>query len=217
MSQPIRGQGGYLVFLISPKNASLVEDVEILLPVKFCWILFSGFRGKVENVSANHRPGWPFCFSDPPEKHKLGRGRWDLASYQVSSNSFHSFRGEVENVSANQRPGRPFCFFPICLKNTNLVEGIESLLPVKVRWIPFSGFRGEVQNVSANQRPGRPFCFSDRPKKHKLGRGRWDLASCQDSLNSVQRFLQRSRKCLSQAEAGAAILFFRLARKTQTW
>ena len=36
MSQPIRGQGGYLVFLISPKNASLVEDVEILLPVKFC-------------------------------------------------------------------------------------------------------------------------------------------------------------------------------------
>ena len=29
MSQPIRGQGGYLIFLISPKNASLVEDVEI--------------------------------------------------------------------------------------------------------------------------------------------------------------------------------------------
>ena len=36
MSQPIRGQGGYLVFLISPKNTSLVEDVEIFLPVKFC-------------------------------------------------------------------------------------------------------------------------------------------------------------------------------------
>ena len=131
MFQPIRGQGGYLIFLISPKNAKLVEDVEILLLVKFCWILFSGFGGKVENVSANHRPGRPFCFSDPPEKHKLGRGCWDLASYQVSSNSFHSFRGEVENVSANQRPGWPFCFFSICLINTNLVEGIESLLPVK--------------------------------------------------------------------------------------
>ena len=78
MSQPIRGQGGYLVFMISPKNVSLVEDVEILLPVKFCWILFKGFRRKVENVSVNHRPGRPFCFSDPPEKHKLGRGRWDL-------------------------------------------------------------------------------------------------------------------------------------------
>ena len=134
-----------ILFLISLKNASLVEDVEILLPVKFCWILFSGFRGKVKNVSANHRPERPFCFSDPPEKHKLGRGRWDLATYQVSSNSFHSFRGEVENVSTNQRPGRPFCFFPICLKNINVVEGIESLLPVKFRWIPFSGFRGEVE------------------------------------------------------------------------
>ena len=169
MSQPIRGQGGYLVFLISPKNTSLVEDVEILLPVKFCWILFSGFRGKVENVSANHRPGRPSCFSDPPEKHKLGRGRWDLASYQVSSNSFHSFRGEVENVSANQRPGRPFCFFPIYLKNTN------------------------------------------------IGRRHWKLASCQVLLNSVQRFQRRSRKCLSQSEARAAILFFRSAQKTQTW
>ena len=29
------GQGGHLVFLIGPKNTNLVEDVEILLPVKF--------------------------------------------------------------------------------------------------------------------------------------------------------------------------------------
>ena len=35
MSQPIRGQGGYLVFPIDPKNTNLVEDVEFLLPVKF--------------------------------------------------------------------------------------------------------------------------------------------------------------------------------------
>ena len=85
--------------------------------------------------------------------------------------------------------------FPIGLKNTNLVEEVEILLPVKFHWIPFSGFRGEVENVSANQRPGRPSCFSDRPEKHKLCRGRWDLASCQVSLNSVQRFQRRSRKC----------------------
>ena len=107
--------------------------------------------------------------------------------------------------------------FPIGPKNTNLVEDDEILLPVKFRWIPFSGFRGEVKNVSANQRPGRPSCFSDRPEKHKLGRGCWDLASCQVLLNSVQRFQRRSRKCLSQSEARAAILFFRWARKTQTW
>ena len=34
MSQPIRGQGGHLVFPIDPKNTNLVEEVEILLPVK---------------------------------------------------------------------------------------------------------------------------------------------------------------------------------------
>ena len=35
MSQPIRGQGGHLVFPIGPKNINLVEDVEMLLPAKF--------------------------------------------------------------------------------------------------------------------------------------------------------------------------------------
>ena len=52
MCQPIRGQGGHLVFLIGPKNTNLVEDVKILLPVKFRWIPFSGFRGEVENVKS---------------------------------------------------------------------------------------------------------------------------------------------------------------------
>ena len=75
MSQPIRGQGGHLVFLIGPKNTNLVEVIGIWLPIKFCKIPFSGFRGEVENVSANKRPGRPSCFSDRPEKHKLGRGR----------------------------------------------------------------------------------------------------------------------------------------------
>ena len=97
--------------------------------------------------------------------------------------------------------------FPIGPKNTNLVEDVEILLPVKFSWILFSGFRGEVENVSANQRPRQPSYFSDRPEKHKSGRGRWDLASCQVSWNSVQRFQRRSRKCLSQSEASAAILF----------
>ena len=75
MSQPIRGQGGHLVFRIGPKNTNLVEGVEILLPVKFHGIPFSGFKGEVNNVSANQRPGRPSCFPDRPEKHKLGRGR----------------------------------------------------------------------------------------------------------------------------------------------
>ena len=128
---------------------------------------------------------------------------------------FSCFRGEVKNVSANQRLGGHLVFL-IGPKNTNLVKGAEILLPVKFRWIPFSYFREKVENVSANENPGWPSCFSDRPEKHKLGRGLRNLASCQISLNSVQRF-QRIQKCLSQSEARAAILFFRLVRKTQTW
>ena len=99
------------------------------------------------------------------------------------------------------------------LTGSKMVEDVEILLPVKFRWIPFSGFSGEVENVSANQRPGRQSCFSDRPEKHKLGRGCWDLASCQVSLNSIQRFQRRSQKCLSQSEARVAILFFWSAQK----
>ena len=51
-----------------------VDDIDILLPVKFPLIPFNGFR-EVENVSANQRPGRPSLFFDLPEKHKLGRRR----------------------------------------------------------------------------------------------------------------------------------------------
>ena len=98
-------------------------------------------------------------------------------------------------------------FFWSARKNTNLVEDVEILLPAKFRWIPFSGFRGEVENVSPYQRPGRPSCFSDRPEKHKLGRGRWDLASCQVSFNSVKQYQRRSLKCLTLSKAGQPFCF----------
>ena len=145
MYPQIRFQGGHLVFNIDPKNTNLVKGIEILLPVKFLPIWFSGFRGEVKNVSANQRPG----------------GHLDFLN---------------------------------CPKNTNLVEDLDILLPVKFHLIWFSSFRGEVENVSDNQRSGWPSWYSDRPEKHKLGRGRWDLASCQVSSNSIQQFQRRSRK-----------------------
>ena len=142
MSQPIRDQSGLLVFWISQKNTNLVQGVVILLPVKLRWILFSGCRGEVENVSANQRQGRPYCFSDSPEKHKLGRRCWHLASWQVSFNSVQRFKRRIRNVSANQMPGRPYSLSDRpdlgTNFNTNLVEDIEILLPVKFRWIPFS-------------------------------------------------------------------------------
>ena len=49
MSKPIRSQGGHIAFPIGPKNTNLIEDIEILLPVKFLRI---PFRGEVENVKS---------------------------------------------------------------------------------------------------------------------------------------------------------------------
>ena len=132
------------------------------------------------------------------------------------SNFFESRSAVSEEKSKMSQPimgHGGYLFFNDGPKNTYLVKDVEILLPVKFRRILFSGFRGEVENVSANQRLGRPSYFSDQPKKHKLGRRRWDLASCQVLLNSVQQFQRRSQKCLSQSEARAAILFFRSAQK----
>ena len=215
MSQPIRGQGGHLVFRIGPKNTNLVEDVEILLPVKFRRIPFSGFIGEVENVSANQRPGQPSCFSDRPEKHKLSRGRWDLASCQVSLNSVQRFQRRSRKCLSQSEARAAILFFRSARK-TNLVEDIEILLPVKFRWIPFSGFRGEVENVSANQRPGRPSCFSDRSKKHECVKGLWDFASCPIYVVFRSAVLEKSN--MSQPIRGqGGHLGFPIGPKTQTW
>ena len=62
MSQEIRGRAGHLVCPIGRKNTNLVENNELLLPVNFRLIPFHGLRGKVENVSANQRPGGHLVF-----------------------------------------------------------------------------------------------------------------------------------------------------------
>ena len=109
MCPPIRGQGGHLGFPISLKNTNLVEDVEILLPVKFHEIPFSGFRGEVKNVSANLRPERPYCFSDRPKNTNLVEHIEILLPVKFLPIRFSGFR-EVKNVSANQMPGQPSWF-----------------------------------------------------------------------------------------------------------
>ena len=126
-------------------------------------------------------------FSDRLEKHKVGVGRLDLVSCQVSINSVQRFQRRSRKCFSKSAAGAAILFFWSARKNTNLVEDVNILLPVKFRWIPFSCFRREVQNASANKRLWRPSCFSDQPEKHKLGRGRWDLASCQHTVKSTVR------------------------------
>ena len=71
MSQPIRGQGGHIVFPIGPKNTNLVEEVEILLPVKLCEIPFSGFRGEVNNSQPIRGQGGHIVFPIGPKNTNL--------------------------------------------------------------------------------------------------------------------------------------------------
>ena len=75
MSQPIKGQGGHLVFffLISPKNASLVEDVEILLLSSFVEFCSATSEEKLKMFQPIRGQGGHSVFSDRPEKHKHGR------------------------------------------------------------------------------------------------------------------------------------------------
>ena len=173
MSQPIRGEGGLFVFLIGPKNTNLVEDIEILLPVKFRWSPFNGFREEVENVSANQRPGRPSCFFQSARKTQT----WYRTLKSCFLSSFVEFCSTVsEEKSKMSQPIRgqgSHLVFLINQKNTNLVEDIEILLPVKFRWIPFNGFRDEVKNVSATQANLKNMFVSPnatRPSKGWVGR-----------------------------------------------
>ena len=147
MSQPIRGQGGHLVFPIVPKSTNLVEDVEILLPIKFRWILFSGFKRKSRKCLSQSEARAAILFFRLAQKHKVGRGRWDLASCQVSLNSVQRWQRRSRKCLSQSEARAAILFFLIGPKNTNLVEDVEILLPVKFRWILFSGFREEVLKV----------------------------------------------------------------------
>ena len=53
MSRPIRGQGSHLGLLTGPKYINLVDDIEILFPVKFPWFPFSSCRGKSKMWKVN--------------------------------------------------------------------------------------------------------------------------------------------------------------------
>ena len=143
MSQPIRGQGGHLLFPIGRKNTNLVEDVEILLPVKFYWIPFSNFWAEVENVSANQTPGRPSCSSDQPRKStNLVEDVEILFSCFLSSFvEFGSLFSEGKSKMFQSIRGQGgHLVIPIGPKNTNLVEDVEILLPVKV----FVEFRSAI-------------------------------------------------------------------------
>ena len=114
----------------------------------------SGFRGEVVEKSGKSKMSQPIrgqerpsYFSDLPKKHKLGRGHLDLASCQVSLNSDQQFQRRSRKCLSQSEPRTAISFFRSGLKNTNLVEDVEILLPVKYCWILFSGVSEEKSKM----------------------------------------------------------------------
>ena len=96
MYQQIRGRDSHCGIQIGQKNTILVEDIDILLPVKFCRISFSVSR-EVKNVSANQRQGLPSCFFVRPENTKLVENIESLLPVW-----FHQIHFcEVKNIKSN--------------------------------------------------------------------------------------------------------------------
>ena len=130
------------------------------------WIPFSDFKGEVENISANQRPGLSWFFNQTKNTNLVEDDEI------LDSVKFHwilfSSTGEKSKMSQPIKGWGSHLTFPIGPKSIKFLEDVEILLPVKFSWILFSSFRGEVQNVLANQRPGQPSCFSDCPKKNTI-------------------------------------------------
>ena len=60
--------------------------------------------------------------------------------------------------------------FPIHLKNSNLVEGVEILLPIKFRRIPFTVSEENSKMSQPIRGQGSHLVFPDLPEKHKRGK-----------------------------------------------
>ena len=159
-------QDGNFCLMIGPKNTNLSEDVEILLPSSFVAFLSAVSEEKSKMSQPIRGQGGHLVFPIGLKNKNLVEDIEILLPVKFRWIPFSGFRGELREVEMSHpiRDQSDHIVFPMGPKNTNLVEDIEILLPIKFRWIPFSGFRGEVENVSTNQRPGRPSCFSDQPK-----------------------------------------------------
>ena len=191
IAQSIRGQGGHLVFLIGPTSTNLVEDIKILLPVKFRWNLLSGLR-EVENVSGNKSPRWPSYFSDRPENTNLVGNVEILRPVRFRWIRVSGFREEVEHVSANQRPGWSSSFSDRPEKRG---RRHWNLAPCQVSLKSSRRFQRRSRKWLGQSEARGASLFFRSTQKHKCGSRHWDLASCEVSLNSVQRFQRKSRKC----------------------
>ena len=148
MFQPIRGQGGHLVFPIGPKR-KLGRGCWDLAPCQFSLIVQRRSRKRLSQSET--RAAILFFWSAQKTQ------TWKRTLISGFLLSFVEFRSAVsEEKSKMNQPIRGQAIGP---KNINLIEDVESLLPVKFHWLLFIVFRVEVKHVSASQKPGDHLVF----------------------------------------------------------
>ena len=115
-------------------------------------------------------------------------------------------------MSQSIRSQGDYLGFPIGPKNRNLVEDVEIVFSVKLRWILF---RGEVENASANQRPGGDLVFRSARKNKNLclRRGLEDVEILQCFVLFRLVVSEERSKMYQRIRGMAVILFSRSARK----
>ena len=70
--------------------------------------------------------GGHLVFPNRSQKHKLGRGYWDIASYQVLLNFVQQLQRRSRKCLSQSEARGSHLVFPIGLKNKNLVEVLRS-------------------------------------------------------------------------------------------
>ena len=162
-----------LVFWLARKT-KLFEDVEILFPFKFRWILFDGFKLQVQNISVNPKPGRLSWFSDRPENTNLVDDIWILLPVRFCWIPFSSCFRDEDKMSRPIRGQGGNLISRSARKNTHLVDYVAIVRTVKFRIILFRCKRIRRKCLSQSE----TILFF---RQHKRDRGRWVFTSYQVS------------------------------------
>ena len=121
-----------------------VKTVSQEKPLRFSFLLrFQRFQSRSLKYLSQSVAGWSSCFSDRREKHKLGRGHWDLAFCKVLLNSIKQSE-EKSKISQPIRARAAILFFFHRPEKHKLVRGRWNHASFQVS-LNCSGYRREVE------------------------------------------------------------------------
>ena len=92
---------GHFCILICPKNTNLVEDVDVLIPVKICEFRSAVSEEKSKMAQPIRDRDGHLVFPIDPKNTNLVEGVEILLPVKIRCIPFSCFKGEVENISAN--------------------------------------------------------------------------------------------------------------------